>query len=437
MTLRTALLLGLLLPSIASGQSELRPDDHCTTGDLKPNIHGWYPRLGNHNKPAESSLLCQFRAFWGDVPEDICFCEHDLFMAGSMWSEHRLYGGWDVFEPQEFVELLDMYIVPGPDAAPYTETFVTNVHGAPAHECGYEDDQGNCYDPYVVPLVQKQAVAVFRDLPPGNYYVVDVLDHPVEELFGFEFEDVQTRFRVLPHDVAHGLGRPTVGWLGSVNCPTEDDCTNGLDDDGDDRIDCADPSCWADDACHELGPECTDGDDNDGDDAADCDDSDCFFTEVCFPVATVPGRVEAEMYNLGGQGVGYSDADPWNEGGAFRDDGVDITQAADGFAVGWSVTGEWLRYDLDVAVGGSYALAAYVASGCAGGCPWPKAIGVSIDGAHVADFTFGDTGGWSAFEEVPASSTVDLDAGLHLLELEIVADGLDLDWVDFALVGSP
>ncbi len=60
-----------------------------------------------------------------------------------------------------------------------------------------------------------------------------------------------------------------------VTLPPESDCTNGIDDDLDGDIDCADSNCAADPACLEEGPECSDGIDNDGDGATDCADFDC------------------------------------------------------------------------------------------------------------------------------------------------------------------
>ena len=39
----------------------------------------------------------------------------------------------------------------------------------------------------------------------------------------------------------------------------------------------------------------------------------------------VPGEIEAENYNSGGQGVAYNDNDAVNNGGAYRlNEGVDI-----------------------------------------------------------------------------------------------------------------
>ena len=39
---------------------------------------------------------------------------------------------------------------------------------------------------------------------------------------------------------------------------------------------------------------------------------------------SVPGRIQAEDYNLGGEGVAYHDTTPGNTGGAYRQDDVDI-----------------------------------------------------------------------------------------------------------------
>ncbi|MEC8023443.1 MAG: hypothetical protein VX223_05875, partial [Myxococcota bacterium] len=63
--------------------------------------------------------------------------------------------------------------------------------------------------------------------------------------------------------------------------PTETNCTNGLDDDGDGLPDCGDADCAQTDACKPDGqPEntnvkCSDWKDNDGDGYVDCADEDC------------------------------------------------------------------------------------------------------------------------------------------------------------------
>jgi len=61
----------------------------------------------------------------------------------------------------------------------------------------------------------------------------------------------------------------------------EDDCSDGVDNDGDNLIDCADPNC--NDAADCFETECDDDASNDNDDLVDCDDPDCWASEFCSP----------------------------------------------------------------------------------------------------------------------------------------------------------
>ncbi len=56
-------------------------------------------------------------------------------------------------------------------------------------------------------------------------------------------------------------------------------CAGGVDDNGDGRIDCADPQCHFQPPCYELG--CSDGGDDDGDEGVDCADFDCLGAVPC------------------------------------------------------------------------------------------------------------------------------------------------------------
>jgi hypothetical protein len=66
----------------------------------------------------------------------------------------------------------------------------------------------------------------------------------------------------------------------------------------------------------------------------------------------IPGTIEAENYDLGGEGIAYHDADTINTLGAYRTDGVDVKTCTDttgcGFAVGTIAGGEWLNYMVNV-----------------------------------------------------------------------------------------
>jgi hypothetical protein len=58
-----------------------------------------------------------------------------------------------------------------------------------------------------------------------------------------------------------------------------EDCTDGIDNDGDGAIDCADSDCAGTPGC--VSEVCTDGVDNDGDGRVDCADSDCAVDPAC------------------------------------------------------------------------------------------------------------------------------------------------------------
>jgi len=60
---------------------------------------------------------------------------------------------------------------------------------------------------------------------------------------------------------------------------TEQNCNDSVDNDGDSLVDCDDDDCLDDAACSEQ--DCSDAVDNDGDTFVDCADDDCIFREAC------------------------------------------------------------------------------------------------------------------------------------------------------------
>src|SRR5439155_303311 len=66
--------------------------------------------------------------------------------------------------------------------------------------------------------------------------------------------------------------------------------------------------------------------------------------------AVVPGQIEAEDFDNGGEGITYHDLTPGNQGGAYRTDvDVDIIALPNGaYVVNNFQTGEWLEYTINV-----------------------------------------------------------------------------------------
>jgi hypothetical protein len=79
-----------------------------------------------------------------------------------------------------------------------------------------------------------------------------------------------------------GSGCGRTGALGTTDdVAAESDCSNGIDDDVDGRVDCADSDCRESSFCLAGGENCGNGQDDDGDGAVDCADPDCRLHPLC------------------------------------------------------------------------------------------------------------------------------------------------------------
>jgi beta-glucosidase len=163
----------------------------------------------------------------------------------------------------------------------------------------------------------------------------------------------------------------------------------------------------------------------------------------------IPGRIQAEDYDTGGEGVAYHDTTPDNLGGEYRtDDGVDIEVTADldgGFDVGWIEEGEWLAYTIDVTATGLYDIQVRVASAMArtinetlpvvGPISWTvpitRMLHVEVDGLDAAGpMVFLSTGGWQNWTSVFARH-IPLTEGQHVLRLTMDWGGFNVNWISF------
>jgi hypothetical protein len=146
----------------------------------------------------------------------------------------------------------------------------------------------------------------------------------------------------------------------------------------------------------------------------------------------IPGTIQAEDFNLGGEGVAYHDTTPVNEGGAYRTtEGVDIETQGSVTNVGWIRNGEYLTYTANVTGAGAYAMTARVASPNTG-----RTIAVSVDGTLINTIAVPNTGSFSAFQTVQVMAPFSFSAGTHTLKLAFQGDGQNLDWIAFGTGGT-
>lgn len=144
-------------------------------------------------------------------------------------------------------------------------------------------------------------------------------------------------------------------------------------------------------------------------------------------VRALPGIVEAEDYNLGGQGVAYSDATSGNSGGAYRTDDVDMESCSDaggGYDVGWTASGEWLKYAVNVQSAGAYNVTVRVSSPNDGKTMHIESNGVNVTGSIAIP----NTGGWQNWRDVTVPN-INLSAGAQTMKVVIDGDGFNLNYI--------
>jgi beta-xylosidase len=145
----------------------------------------------------------------------------------------------------------------------------------------------------------------------------------------------------------------------------------------------------------------------------------------------IPGIIQAEAYDEGGEGVSYHEANTnGNEGGApFRNDEVDIETTKDESGVlniGYILKGEWLEYTVNVTSAGKYDLRFRVAADGTGRTFHLEMDGVNITGAVSVP----NTGGWQTWETIPVAG-IQLTQGKHVMRIVFDSDYMNLNWVEF------
>ena len=160
------------------------------------------------------------------------------------------------------------------------------------------------------------------------------------------------------------------------------------------------------------------------------------FSEVvpqeAYKEQTIPGIIQLEDYDLGGQSVSFYDTDFINEGDSYREDGVDIVTlgeegAPEGYAIGYTATGEWVEYTVHVKESSTYKFRAKVSSGLdiAG-------FRLFIDGTAVSDtikIPQGDD--WNTYCTIDGETSL-IEAGEHVLRVLMTGSYGNIDWIEFA-----
>ncbi|MBI3883138.1 MAG: family 16 glycosylhydrolase [Sphingobacteriales bacterium] len=148
--------------------------------------------------------------------------------------------------------------------------------------------------------------------------------------------------------------------------------------------------------------------------------------------ANIPGKIEAEKYDTGGEGLAYHDMEAANNGTQMRTtEGIDIEACADtggGYDVGWTTGGEWMTYTVNVINTGVYTLQARVSTINAG-----KTFHVELDGINISGpLTVPNTGNWQVWQTISVNTPI-ISAGQKILRIVFDAGDFNINYLNFSL----
>jgi len=181
----------------------------------------------------------------------------------------------------------------------------------------------------------------------------------------------------------------------------------------------------------------------------------------------IPGKLQCEYYDLGGEGIAFHDTDTSNNGSGnlnkgtgylntFRmDEAVDISytkfhdsidnsvynfvQPQEGqLYVGWTEPGEWSKYTIDVKIAGVYQVGIMYTANDNG----QISIGVNdkdITGPLDILSTYADADSlswrqWHHWNYLEKIAEVELEKGVQILTLHTVSNGqMNYDFLEFSL----
>ncbi len=149
----------------------------------------------------------------------------------------------------------------------------------------------------------------------------------------------------------------------------------------------------------------------------------------------LPGRLEAENYDVGGEGITYHDTTPINVLGKYRsgpNEAVDVEDACSPnpgvcYDVAAIVAGEWAEYTINVAATGSYSIRLGVLGAAI------SHMHIEVDGVTASGpITVLDSGGRFVAQDTGLS--LRLTQGLHFMRLVFDEPGFSLNWIEFTAV---
>lgn len=156
----------------------------------------------------------------------------------------------------------------------------------------------------------------------------------------------------------------------------------------------------------------------------------CNSTPYLGVPAEIPGTVECEKYDQGGEGIAYHEINPLREGAniTYRpNDGVDIEVCSEGgYQIGYFEPGEWLKYNVNCTKTDKYQINFRLATNLS-----TVKFYLELDGANITgSINPVSTGGWNNWT-IYSVSDIDITAGTHVLRLVMEEGSANFNYINF------
>jgi GH35 family endo-1,4-beta-xylanase len=154
-------------------------------------------------------------------------------------------------------------------------------------------------------------------------------------------------------------------------------------------------------------------------------------------VINLPGIIQAENFDKGGEGLSFHDSDSNKEGDAdYRSDaeGVDFVKGNSGTCIGYTASGEWLDYTVNVTEPGKYSVKATVSSGTTNsGFDIGLTTGSSTNFTKLCSINVPQTANndWGTYKVVESALSKELAVGKQIIRIKITGANCNIDKMEF------
>ena len=153
-------------------------------------------------------------------------------------------------------------------------------------------------------------------------------------------------------------------------------------------------------------------------------------------IAELPGTLEAENFDTGADGIAYHDSNNNKEGDAssYRPDGgIDVVKGNSGYVIGYTNSGEWMEYTVNVKEAGIYEYDAWASSGTTN-----SSFSISLNNngetkSLTPSLTVPQTGNndWSKYVALHGRLSIPLEEGKQIIRINITGSSCNIDKIVF------